>query len=293
MLANKSWAGDLLANFLPYTIAVLIFSIPVLTYHRRFFASSAALVVAIGSTVQILSYASDNPGGESEAGTQLSIISLNLKRSNVDYQDVVEFLNERDADIVLLQEFTPAWDRETRVLGNTYPFSVREPLDGYFGLAILSQHSIDKIQFGKFPEGNARFLSTIVSSQGGKIEVVALHLDWPVTPVSFAWRNSQITYLLSKTRNFSRSTIICGDFNLTPWSKWYRELIGESLHDAGMTSRLSATWPSILRPAGIRLDHCLASADVRFASSSVGPAVGSDHRPILSEVSIMDVFDSP
>ena len=52
---------------------------------------------------------------------------------------------------------------------------------------------------------------------------------------------------------------------------------------------IKATWPSILGPFGIPIDHCLVSDDVIVEDFRLGPSAGSDHRAVVVDLVIRTV----
>jgi endonuclease/exonuclease/phosphatase (EEP) superfamily protein YafD len=83
--------------------------------------------------------------------------------------------------------------------------------------------------------------------------------------------------------------LLVGDLNVVPWAPAFRDLARRGgLIDARLGQRLSTgTWPAGL-PALLRvpIDHALASPDLPVTHLEVGPAYGSDHRPLRVEVAL-------
>ena len=78
--------------------------------------------------------------------------------------------------------------------------------------------------------------------------------------------------------------LVCGDWNLTPWSRWFDELSRAGLQGPNGRTSLTPTWPARLGWLGIPIDHCLATAGLDVMSKQVGTSRGSDHRPIIVEI---------
>ena len=100
-------------------------------------------------------------------------------------------------------------------------------------------------------------------------------------PRAFATRNEQIAAIGALLQDSDAPLLVCGDWNLTPWSGWYRHVLSFGLRDGRLRERLTPTWPARLALLGIPIDHCLASPETVIASKRIGPALGSDHRPIV------------
>lgn len=91
------------------------------------------------------------------------------------------------------------------------------------------------------------------------------------------------------------AAVVVGDFNSTPLGRPYRTFVEISgFRDANPATLRRGTWPALL-PSwfGLPIDHCFIGESVRMHDYQVGPAFGSDHRPILVELSVPPVARSP
>ena len=88
---------------------------------------------------------------------------------------------------------------------------------------------------------------------------------------------------------FSESPILAGDFNLPVDSAIYRQYWSEyrnAFSDAGLGFGYTE-WPRIRgRFLGLRIDHILTGPGWRCRRCWVGPDVGSDHLPLLAELTL-------
>ena len=86
--------------------------------------------------------------------------------------------------------------------------------------------------------------------------------------------------------------IVAGDFNMTPWSfglRRFDERIGLERRDLALFS-----WPGKLTLGGkalpvlpiLPIDHVYAGADWRTVSVKRGPALGSDHFPVVATLAL-------
>ena len=81
-----------------------------------------------------------------------------------------------------------------------------------------------------------------------------------------------------------------GDLNISMWSPYYRSTIeGSGLRNArqglGILPTHSIVAPQIAALSA-PLDHCLVSSDIQVKDFRLGPAIGSDHLPIIAELLI-------
>ena len=104
-------------------------------------------------------------------------------------------------------------------------------------------------------------------------------------------RNKHLKYGIGEyVKQLTQPAIVLGDLNVAMWSPYYREMIEISgLHNARQGRGVLPTH-SIVAPQfaalSAPLDHCLVSSEVRVQDFKLGPAIGSDHLPIMAELLI-------
>ena len=75
-----------------------------------------------------------------------------------------------------------------------------------------------------------------------------------------------------------------GDLNVTPWSPYFRDLVKRTgLIDTGRKRGFQSTWKRNNPVFSIPIDHILHSEDLICTNRWIGPALGSDHRPVMAE----------
>ena len=135
---------------------------------------------------------------------------------------------------------------------------------------------------------NRRALSAayaVIDSAQGPVPLLALHLS---RPMSASDQSHEINLLIGDMHSLSSSgLVVAGDFNLPPWSRALRQVSdGLSVRTPGgerptwqvpgTGSALPTLWP---------IDHVLLGPDWTAARLMRGPALGSDHYPLLVELS--------
>jgi endonuclease/exonuclease/phosphatase (EEP) superfamily protein YafD len=80
--------------------------------------------------------------------------------------------------------------------------------------------------------------------------------------------------------------VLIGDFNAAPWSPIMLDLRHAGLHRAWCSGPLTRTWRLIVFPYyALPIDHVLSEPSVRVTSCRVGAAIGSDHFPLIFDLS--------
>ncbi|MCP4730179.1 MAG: endonuclease, partial [Roseibacillus sp.] len=81
--------------------------------------------------------------------------------------------------------------------------------------------------------------------------------------------------------------VILGDFNATVWSPHLREFIKTtSLMDSGRKRGFQPTWRWFNPFFSIPIDHVFHNAALSCTNRQIGPALGSDHRPVITEFAL-------
>jgi endonuclease/exonuclease/phosphatase (EEP) superfamily protein YafD len=82
--------------------------------------------------------------------------------------------------------------------------------------------------------------------------------------------------------------IVVGDFNTTPWSPCFQDLLAAAgLRNATLGHGYIGTWPTWFWPALIPIDHVLLKGPLAATTVGRGPAIGSDHYPIIADLRLL------
>jgi endonuclease/exonuclease/phosphatase (EEP) superfamily protein YafD len=229
-------------------------------------------------------------------GPVIRVISANLLMVNRDTPPILREIEDANADLVFLQEYTEHWDKEfTQWFGQAYPYRLIYPQEDSFGAAIYSRHP-----FAGQPK---------LDSSMGKWGIVQLSADVAVGNTIIQCRNVHLVpprnwdYTvehLDEMREFeqrlrgnsSRNVIIAGDFNFTGSTLQANAIARSGFHDAfdEAGSGRGATWPvnGVFRYLpGIRLDHIFLSQNLHCRRIETGNGYGSDHRPLIAELELL------
>jgi len=272
------WLCDLFANLRLHTVAALAV-LAFLALWQRIAGLAATVVASLIAIVFVELTADRDAAPVASLSRSLAILSYNLGPVAERRAEVRTFLRGSGADLLILQEYSPRWHEALGELAVGFPHVLAEPLPGAFGIAVYSRLPLDG-SVRRFPGSRIPYVHATVGTGAGPLLILGLHLQWPIEPDAFAERNEQLAYLLETYAASDDALLACGDWNLTPWSGWFRRLREAGLSAGAPGWSLDATWPSGLAKAGIAIDHCLASASVGIVARQPGPALGSDHRPL-------------
>ena len=271
-------------GLLPYLGLAVVGAAVVAAVRRRRSVVVAGAVVsfACGMLVVPTMTARSLPSWASGAH-RLVVFSANVRYDNPQIGAALAAAKRSDADVIVLNEFVPAFDEELRTSGllETYPTVVRDRVrDGNVLLTRLPATSAGLVR-----EAGIELPSATVRVGGTDVRVAAVHTQAPhsmryVGP----WRR-QVAGVAQAVAGHDE-VIAVGDFNSTIWNVPFRRLLGWGFVDAhdAVGDGTDRTWgptTAAAAPAVLGIDHAMSRGD-RIAPLAVtdGAVPGSDHRSI-------------
>lgn len=285
-LGRWSWALDLISHFRAQYAVLLVLSAAALLLARQ---PRAAALAALFAAVNVVTIAPlyVRAGPPPAAARAYRLVFTNVNRYNERESEVVAFVRSAGADFVLAAEVTPRWAAALASLDNDFATVATRPREDYWGKALLSRFTPREAELHPFPSGDYPALVAQFDLDGRALTLVVGH---PLAPVnSYAWadRNATLADLAAYAASLPGPRLVCGDYNLSPWSPFFDDLLQDSgLRDARQGFGLQTTWPAGSLPLRVPLDHCLASPEISIHDFRAGPDVGSDHLPIVVDFSI-------
>ncbi|HEY6803990.1 MAG TPA: endonuclease/exonuclease/phosphatase family protein [Pyrinomonadaceae bacterium] len=272
---------------LQYVLASLVCAIVLVAFQSWKFLP-IAIFCAVINAVYLGPYLRTNPAPPQITGVRVRLLHANVLKGNTNYQAVLDLVNEANADVVVLQEFTEDWSEHTQELRVKYPyFSVEPRLQGA-GMAIFSRYPYEELQALKLDDSTHLAILARLKLAGTTLSVLSMHPPTPITPAKFRNRNQQFSEAAELLKQTGGPKVLIGDLNITMWSPYFKTLIQNSgLRDSRSGLGLYPTWPMPL-PSFLRLpiDHCLVSSDIQVNGFQIGSRTGSDHRPIIVDLTI-------
>ena len=227
----------------------------------------------------------------SNVSRSVRIFNANLFASNATPQGIIDELLASDADCVTLQELSPRWQRllEQQGVFDRYPHKMMLPVSNNFGLALLSKTPLEDEQI-VFTEGVPVMLATVRVDEA-PLRICVWH---PVPPAGLTiWRTwtRQYAWLFETIKDISQPLVIVGDFNATQYSQQLQRLEAAEFCSAHkLCGRgTSTTYPNGNPPfMPIRIDHLFLSPGVTCLDIREGIGLGSDHRPLIAEIALLN-----
>jgi len=283
-----SWLFDLFAHFrVQYCVLGACLALALGALKRPALVALSVLATLANLPPIIPQFVRSAVAAPAASGAAIKVVSFNVFKHSSQYQRMVQFVRSEAPDVVVLIEVTQAWKPALDELARDYPFRWVNVGDDVSGLAVLSRRVPLESQVLDLGGNGVSSLQFTLPDAGGPITFIATHLSWPLGPGHAAVQNAQLATLTRLARGHRGAFAIVGDLNVTPYSPRFQHL----LRDGGLRScadgmGLQGTWPSLVWPLHIQIDHCLTNADVEASGFSVGGYLGSDHYPISVELKV-------
>jgi endonuclease/exonuclease/phosphatase (EEP) superfamily protein YafD len=207
----------------------------------------------------------------------------NVRGERTGVAALVELVRRERPDVFVVLELTPAFASGLQGLAEAYPHRLAAPAPGAFGIGLYSM--LPLVDAAVFPLGPTDAVRATVHSGTGAVDLVGVHL---LPPTSAAWateRNDQLLRIAALVRDREARMLVCGDFNLTPYSPYFARLLAlTGLSDTRRGEGLAWTWPAGFVPLAVPIDHCLAGEALGVGAAEVLGDIGSDHYPLLIEI---------
>ncbi len=226
-------------------------------------------------------------GVQAASSTTLRLLHANVYANNDQYGRLLDLVAAEDADIVFLQEITPAWEDALQPLRETYPYTYVQARDDYFGIAMLSRVPPDTIRQVDSPPLQYPTIVASLTLDDAALTVISTHPMIPLGQANYAARNEQLRSIADLVTQTNGAVVLTGDLNTGMWGANYRRLLRSTgLTNASRGFGILPTWPTFMPLAMIPIDHVMISSEVGVNDIRTGPHIGSDHLPLIVNISL-------
>ncbi len=281
------WFIDILSNFkLQILLFLLVAFITNLLTRKSKIIGVISLVLVIWNASYLYNLYLPSKIDEINKLRGTTIVSLNLLSSNNKSDKVINFIKDKNPDILILLEYNPKWETLLSEITNQYIFKKTVVRNDNFGIGyfskVESKASILNFDYTKVPSIKAN-----IEIGEESVTIIATHPFPPLGQERFNARNFHLKSLVKKRKEFSENLIIVGDLNTSSYSTHFKNLLEKTdLKDSRNGLGIMPTWPSNFTLFQTTLDHFLVSDNIYIIHRGTGPDLGSDHLPILMEFGI-------
>lgn len=279
-----AWWLDLFAHFRLQYAAALLLALGLAAAARRW---RLALVAALLLAPNMLPIARlTMAAAPAAAGPPLQLAHFNLLTSNREHAAVTAWIAASGAALVSLQEVDDRWAAVLAAVPG-YRLVHALPRADNFGLAILVRDDtgslvgdVTQLELAGMPA-----LAVQLRHADRPLALLSLHTLPPVSRRNTGIRDAQLVAAATwaqAQREEGSAPVILGDFNATPFSGALDPLIAVDLRDSLTAGGLwtAGSWPDLPWPLRIAIDHCWHDPRLVASDRTIGPALGSDHRPL-------------
>ncbi len=222
-----------------------------------------------------------SPRAAADAPHQIKLIQFNVWGRNADLADTAQWIADQDADLVVIEEATPAV-RDALLKRRVYHVVCGQCQVMIFSKAPVLSQGAPASEPGHPRPPIARGTYRVA---GGEVTVLGAHYTWPTFGSVQQRQGQELARVLDHYPK--ASMILTGDFNSTPWSFSRRR--EDRMFGLERRTKALFTWPAgevsrrrIKIPFPfLPIDHVYAGKAWRTVSVKRGPQLGSDHYPVV------------
>ena len=245
---------------------------------------------AIAQFLPVRPSQSDVYEGPPDQPNMVSVLSYNVKMSNVRFQEAIDLVRLREPDIAIFMETDEKWDDALSVLVDRWPNHVREPLDNSYGMLLYSRLKLEDTTVQHLVmKDTPSIVTTAILPNGKPFRLYCVHPEPPVPYADSVGRDAELVRVARQVTKEKLPTIVCGDLNDVAWSHTTRLFqrmsrlldprVGRGFFNTFDARYWFMRWP---------LDHLFHDARFALVSMQRMPHIGSDHFPILFQLALTD-----
>ena len=286
---RAAWWLDLTNHFrLHFALGLLVVALLQLLLRPRWLAGAWLAGAAVaGATLWPLWFASLPPAA---TGDRVTVVHANTGGDSVDAAALAAWVKAEAADWVSLQEVTAKNMPRIAAKLPEYDVVAYAPRADTRGVALLHRHvdggpAVTAKVVTPTPDSQRPMVSFTFDLAGRPVSVLGFHTTRPAPANNWHWQRQGIdaAVVWAAAGQFAGGeAVLIGDFNSTAAGVHVTELCRRAnLTDARRSHGLCGTWPSDL-PSFLRvgIDDAYHTGGLVCTKFTVGPYIGSDHRPI-------------
>ena len=283
-LGRLHWSLDLFSHFRVQYMQLCLPIIGIYLWKRMNRKAVLLIALAMINYSFVLPFYFGKPDAPKSKPVRVMLMNINAGNGNTKL--VLNAIKAAAPDLLLLEEVTPKWAHELKVLETTYSYKISAPQKGCFGIMLLSKVPLER---GKIIEIGTSDLPSIVAEAHFKQGVVSIIGTHPLPPIGrhhSTARNKQLQALPAVVKQQKYPILLIGDLNATPWSPYFQTLEKDSgLKNSMKGFGFQPSWAgnAFLK---IPIDHVLHSKEISIHNRMIGPKIGSDHLPVMVDFSI-------
>ena len=293
-LGRFHWLLELASHFLVQYVLALVIAIAWFLLRRKWLRLGATVLLLSIPAWRLAPYLPVGADGATAAATthRVRVMTINVHASSMAYDRVRAEIERLDPDVIFLPENTDRWAAGLAPLRERYPYTVDGQSPSVFSLFLFSRLPLSESAIINLPEPDgfpaitARICFADTGDGKSCLRLIGVHPPPPMQADIAAARDEAMRALPALiAEGDAARTVLLGDFNCTPWSPRFRDLLAATgLRDAALGESPRPTWTSRRLPFGLKIDHILVGDGIAVSDYEVGDDVGSDHFPVVANL---------
>lgn len=293
LFAGDVWFFSIFSHFAVQWTILFVAYFGWFVFKRKYAHSALCALLVLLNTLQILPYLQTDTQSyvSQNQGTNVRLMQMNIYVGNRELANAAELIKSQSPDVLAIEEF------------NAYAYkglSDFHCLDQYPTRVIVQNHGLSSeiALFSKYPLKSNRceyvdngkspsLIACLTLPNGEDLNVIIIHPYPPAIPYLLTRQIDQFKLISRLLPKLGRNVIVMGDFNTSPWGNSFKNFVKETgLCDARVGRASMPSWPIFCPPLLIPIDFILTKSNMSIKNYTVGPAVGSDHFPLIMDVEI-------
>lgn len=222
----------------------------------------------------------------SPTSVNLKIVVANAEFGRHSASDLKLSIGNELPSLILVTEATFDWLKNS-IFNDLYSHRAEFPGRGPEGTVLFSSYPLVDPKMLDVAGGFHTIITKIQIDEKAYCSIVAVHAPPPQTDVTLEHRRRYYSAVENHLTTLeSGCVVVLGDFNTTPLSSSYVQLLSNNdLRNAGEGFGYLKTWRFPRLPSlGAAIDHVLVSKGITVSEYRLLPSFGSDHYPLLAEI---------
>ena len=285
---NELWWVDNIVSIPSIILLTYLTCTIILLFYRQWIIGAASFVITL-CPVPLLVTSEIHQARQCDG--KLKIIQFNIFYENPDINQLINYLMQNPADLVIMQELSPNVGDKLHSLDDLYPFYFggQQNLGYPSNQMILSKYPLEPVTIYHTPDGQEVVRALWQVNEGEAITLMTAHPPSPRNENLWQRRNALIRTIEMLTERYpSEEMLVVGDFNISAASPGFSELFEH------FQSMPVATWPTSIKGLPIPeftmigIDHLWLKSTSMLRQichrQSMSEPDGSDHRLVETVV---------
>ena len=280
------WGFDRLADWRFPLLIILVATAVIYGFvFRRALSALFLLAAAVNAVLLAPMWLSTQPAVASN--DSLRVVSLDTGSSSENRREIIEWIDQEEADVALLHRASGDW--AATLLDSGVPYRIVTTLvssEATGQPVILVRHNASASPLPPVPGSD---FTVGVVNETGAVTIAGLSVRNPGSSSAAEDRIERFGTLNAAVLTMDGPIVVTGNLETSRWSHAFG-LLADGMTNSEDGFGYAATWPPYDWPivgsyAGLPIDHALYVGDITVPYRRIGPALGPSHRPLIFDVS--------